>query len=151
VLDRRKPTDEATQNRLLEISGDVVAIGELANDVIAPHHTSDGSPMLTSQAAAVIAAYHHLVGIVDVLSPERRSEVMQNLAAATGQLKFTGLALYYLLYYELGVKSEETSPKENEDDPETTHKKSYQTRDEKTAKCVILEEWTWPKEGAGGE
>ena len=86
VLDRRKPTDEATQNRLLEISGDVVAIGELANDVIAPHHTSDGSPMLTSQAAAVMAAYHHLVGIVDVLSPERRSEVMQNLAAATGQL-----------------------------------------------------------------
>jgi uncharacterized Zn-binding protein involved in type VI secretion len=71
--------------------------------------------------------------------------------AATGQLKFTGLALYYLLYYELGVKSEETSPKEHEDDPETTHKKGYQTRDEKTAKCVILEEWTWPKEGAGGE
>ena len=71
--------------------------------------------------------------------------------AATGQLKFTGLALYYLLYYEVGVKSEETSAKEHEDDPETTHKKGYQTRDEKTAKCVILEEWTWPKEGAGGE
>jgi hypothetical protein len=42
--------------------------------------------MLTSQAAAVVAAYHHLVGIVDVLSPERRSEVMQNLAAATTTL-----------------------------------------------------------------
>ena len=86
VLDRRKPTDEATQNRLLEISGDVVAIAELANDVIAPHHASDGSPMLTSQAAAVVAAYHHLVGIVDVLAPERRSEVMQNLAATTANL-----------------------------------------------------------------
>ena len=72
ILDRRKPTDEATQKRLLEISGDVIAIGELADDVIAPHHTMDGSPMLTSQAAAVVAAYHHLVGIVDVLSPERR-------------------------------------------------------------------------------
>src|SRR5262249_61296774 len=86
VLDRRRPTDEATQARLLEISGDVVAIGELAGDVIAPHHTMDGSPMLTSQAAAVVAAYHHLVGIVDVLSPERRSEVMQNLASATANL-----------------------------------------------------------------
>jgi HEAT repeat protein len=86
ILDRKKPTDEAAQARLLEISGDVIAIGELANDVIAPHHTMDGSPMLTSQAAAVVAAYHHLVGIVDVLSPERRQEVMQNLAAATANL-----------------------------------------------------------------
>lgn len=86
VLDRRRPTDEATQARLLEISGDVMAIGELAGDVIAPHHTMDGSPMLTSQAAAVVAAYHHLVSIVDVLSPERKQEVMQNLAAATANL-----------------------------------------------------------------
>jgi HEAT repeat protein len=86
ILDRKRPTDEATQARLLEISGDVVAIGELANDVIAPHHTPEGSPMLTSQAAAVVAAYHHLVGIVDVLSPERRQEVMQNIAAATANL-----------------------------------------------------------------
>jgi hypothetical protein len=86
VLDRKRPTDEATQARLLEISGDVVAIGELASDVIAPHHTSDGSPMLTSQAAAVVAAYHHLVGIVEVLSPERKQEVMQNIAAATSNL-----------------------------------------------------------------
>jgi HEAT repeat protein len=86
ILERRRPTDEAAQARLLAISGDVVAIGELAGDVIAPHHTIDGSPMLTSQAAAVVAAYHHLVGIVDVLSPERRSEVMQNLAAATANL-----------------------------------------------------------------
>jgi HEAT repeat protein len=86
ILDRRKPTDEATQARLLAISGDVVAIGELAGDVMAPHHTPDGSPMLTSQAAAVVAAYHHLVGIVDVLSPERKHEVMQNIAAATANL-----------------------------------------------------------------
>lgn len=86
VLDRRRPVDEAIQARMLEISGDVGAIGELARDVIAPHHTHDGSPMLTSQAAAVVAAYRHLVGIVDVLSPERRREVIQNLAAATASL-----------------------------------------------------------------
>ena len=86
ILDRRRPTEQAAQERLLAISSDVVAIGELANDVIAPHHTPDGSPMLTSQAAAVVAAYHHLVGIVDVLSPERKQEVMQNIAAATANL-----------------------------------------------------------------
>jgi hypothetical protein len=86
VLDRRSPTDEPVQKRLLEIAGDVAAINGLAEDVIAPHHTPDGSPMLTSQAAAVVAAYRHLVGIVEVLSPERRSEVMQNLGSATANL-----------------------------------------------------------------
>ncbi|HEY2435308.1 MAG TPA: HEAT repeat domain-containing protein [Vicinamibacterales bacterium] len=86
VLDRRRPGDPGLQTRLLEISGDAGAIGALAQDVIAAHHAADGSPMLTSQAAAVVAAYHHLVGIVDVLSPERRHEVMQNIAAATAQL-----------------------------------------------------------------
>jgi len=86
ILDRRRPNDEASQARLLEIAGDVVAIGELAGDVIAPHHAMDGSPMLTSQAAAVIAAYNHLVSIVDVLSPERKQDVLRNLAAATATL-----------------------------------------------------------------
>jgi HEAT repeat protein len=86
ILDRHKPTGEAAQARLLAISSDVTAIGELANDVIAPHHSMDGSPMLTSQAAAVVAAYHHLAGIVDVLSPERRSEVVHNLVTATASL-----------------------------------------------------------------
>jgi HEAT repeat protein len=77
-----RPTRRA---RRLAISSDV-GDRELANDVIAPHYTPDGSPMLTSQAAAVVAAYHHLVGIVDVLSPERKQEVMQNIAAATANL-----------------------------------------------------------------
>lgn len=86
ILNRARPTDEAVHTRLLSIAGDVTAIGELTTDVIAPHHTLDGSPMLTSQAAAVVAAYHHLMGIVDVLSPDRRQEVMQNLAAATSNL-----------------------------------------------------------------
>jgi hypothetical protein len=86
VLDRRHPIDQATQARMLEISGDVTAIAELARDVIAPHQTADGSPMVTSQAAAVVAAYRYLMGIVDVLSPERRREVIDNLAAATANL-----------------------------------------------------------------
>lgn len=86
ALDRRNTFDEAIQKRMLEIAGDVTAIGDLAADVMAPHCAIDGSPMLTSQAAAVVAAYRHLVGIVDVLAPSRRAEVMQNLAAATSVL-----------------------------------------------------------------
>ena len=86
VLERRKTLDESIQKRMLEIAGDVVAIGELAQDVMAPNCSADGSPMLTSQAAAVVAAYRHLVGIVDVLAPDRRAEVMSNLASATASL-----------------------------------------------------------------
>ena len=83
VLDRRKSLDDAMQRRLLDISGDVGAIGELSHDVMTPHHSADGSPMLTTQAAAVIAAYRHLASIVEVMAPERRAEVIENLAAAT--------------------------------------------------------------------
>jgi HEAT repeat protein len=86
VTDRHKTLDEAVQRRLLEIAGDAGAIAELAQDVIAPNFSADGSPMLTSQAAAVIAAYRHLLGIVEVMEPGRRAEVMQNLATATSAL-----------------------------------------------------------------
>jgi HEAT repeat protein len=86
VTERQKSLDESAQRRLLEIAGDSIAIGELARDVMAPNCSADGSPMITSQAAAVVAAYRHLVGIVDVLAPDRRTEVMQNLAAATASL-----------------------------------------------------------------
>jgi HEAT repeat protein len=86
VSERRKTLDEAVQRRLLEIAGDAGAIAELATDVMAPNCTPDGSPMLTSQAAAVVAAYRHLVNIVDVMEPHRRNEVIQNLATATSSL-----------------------------------------------------------------
>ncbi len=86
VTQRHKISDEAAQRRILEIAGDTVAIGELAQDVMAPSFAADGSPMLTSQAAAVVAAYRHLVTIVDVMEPARRTEVMQNLTAATAAL-----------------------------------------------------------------
>ena len=42
--------------------------------------------MITSQAAAVLAAFRHLTSIVSVMSPERMPEVMSNLATAAGQL-----------------------------------------------------------------
>ena len=86
VVERRQTRDDSIQKRMLEIAGDVFAIGDLAADVMAPNCSADGSPMLTCQAAAVVAAYRHLVEAVDVLAPERRAEVIGNLASATAAL-----------------------------------------------------------------
>jgi HEAT repeat protein len=78
--------DELMQARLLAIAGSPAAIGDLATTVMAPKCAMDGSPMITSQAAAVLAAFRHLAGIVTVMSPDRVPEVMGNLASAAAQL-----------------------------------------------------------------
>ena len=78
--------DELAQRRLLAIAGSPGDIGDLATAVIAPKCASDGSPMITSQAATVLAAFRHLTSIVSVMSPDRLPEVMNNLAAATTAL-----------------------------------------------------------------
>ncbi|MFI5177848.1 MAG: HEAT repeat domain-containing protein [Vicinamibacterales bacterium] len=78
--------DERAQQRLLEIAGSPADIGDLAVAVMAPKCAMDGSPMITSQAATVLAAFRHLSGIVGVMSPERVPEVMGNLATAASQL-----------------------------------------------------------------
>ena len=78
--------DERAQRRLLEIGGSPVDIGDLANEVAAPSCAVDGSPMITSQAAAVLAAFRHLTSIVSVMSPERMPEVVSNLVTAAAQL-----------------------------------------------------------------
>jgi len=78
--------DKRAQQRLLEIAGSVPDVADLATEVAKPKCAVDGSPMITSQAAAVLAAFRHLTSIVSVMSPERLPEVMGNLAAAAGQL-----------------------------------------------------------------
>jgi hypothetical protein len=78
--------DERAQERLLAIAGSPRDIGDLATAVVAPKIAMDGSPMITSQAATVLAAYRHLAGIVSVMSPDRVPEVMNNLATASLQL-----------------------------------------------------------------
>jgi HEAT repeat protein len=78
--------DERAQERLLAIAGSAHDIGDLATAVAAPKCTLDGSPMLTSQAATVLAAFRHLTGIVSVMSPDKLPEVMNNMAAAATQL-----------------------------------------------------------------
>jgi len=77
---------EQAQQRLLAIAASAPDIGDLAGAVMAPKRSPDGSPMITSQAAAVLAAFRHLNGIVRVMAPERLPELMNNLAAAAVQL-----------------------------------------------------------------
>ena len=78
--------DESQQQRLLEIAGSPADIADLAVAVAAPKCTLDGSPMITTQAATVLAAFRHLTSIVSVMSADRMPEVMSNLAAAATQL-----------------------------------------------------------------
>jgi hypothetical protein len=78
--------DESAQQRILAIAGSAPDIGDLATAVAAPRCAMDGSPMITSQAAAVLAAYRHLTGIVSAKAADRMPEVMNNLANASLQL-----------------------------------------------------------------
>ena len=86
-LSRGRPAfDEDAERRLLAIAGSPADITDLATAVMEPRRAPDGSPMITSQAAAVLAAFRHLTGIVSVTAPERLPAVMSNLAAAAVQL-----------------------------------------------------------------
>jgi HEAT repeat protein len=78
--------DELSQERLLAIAGSGVDVSDLAAALLAPKRAIDGSPMITSQAAAVLAAFRCLTSIVSVMSPEKLPDVMNNLAFAAGQL-----------------------------------------------------------------
>ncbi len=78
--------DARAQERLLAIAGSPFDITDLATAVMAPKCTVDGSPMITSQAAAVLAAFRHLTSIVGVMAPERLPEVMGHLATAATTL-----------------------------------------------------------------
>jgi len=89
----------AEQERLLEISRDVGAIGELCKDAKEPFCMPDGSPMLTTQAATVLAVYKHIAKTVTALEPEHMQEVIDSLALAAGNLEPT-TALELLLQEE---------------------------------------------------
>jgi hypothetical protein len=86
IVEGRHSFDSVQQQRLLEISASPYEIKELAVAVCAPKCNADGSPMITTQAATVLATFRHLAGIVTVMDPERIPEVMRNVAAATSTL-----------------------------------------------------------------
>jgi RNase P/RNase MRP subunit POP5 len=89
----------AEQQRLIEISKDVGAIGELCKDAKEPFCMPDGSPMLTTQAAAVLAVYRHIARTVTALEPERVKEVIDSMTLAAGNLE-PATALELLLQEE---------------------------------------------------
>ena len=95
----RKTFTVEEQQRLLEISKDAGAIGELCKDTKEPYVTADGSPMVTTQAATVLAVYRHIAKTVAALEPERVPEVINSLALAAGNLE-PGTALELLLQEE---------------------------------------------------
>jgi hypothetical protein len=78
--------DERAQERLLQIAGSPMDIADTAMAATAAMCAPDGSPMITSQAAVVIAAFRHLTSIVSVMAPDRMNEVMSNMATAATQL-----------------------------------------------------------------
>jgi HEAT repeat protein len=78
--------DERAQERMLMIAGSPADIADTAVAASSPMCAPDGSPMITSQAAVVIAAFRHLTSIVSVMAPDRMSSVMTNIAAAATQL-----------------------------------------------------------------
>ena len=86
IMGRKTFTGEE-QARLTEISKDVGAIGELCKDIKEPYVTADGSPMVTTQAATVLAVYRHIATTVAALEPERVQEVIDSLALAAGSLE----------------------------------------------------------------
>ena len=78
--------DEREQQRLLEIAGSPGEIADLAADAIAPKCTPDGAPLITAQAATVLAVFRHLTSLVNVVDPRLLPGVMRNVAAATARL-----------------------------------------------------------------
>ncbi len=94
IIMGRKTFSAEEQQRLLDISRDVGAIGELVKDSKEPFCTPDGNPLVTTQAATVLAVYRHIAKAVTALEPERAQEVYQSLAlAASGLDPATALEL----------------------------------------------------------
>lgn len=106
IIAGRRTFTEAEQQRLLEISRDARVIGELAEDCRSAYYGPDGSPLLTTQAATVMAVYRHIAATVGVLEPERESDVTGNFAVATSSLE-PALAMEVLRMQE---SSDEAQP-----------------------------------------
>ena len=86
IIMGRKTFSADEQQRLLEISRDVGAIGELGKDCKEAFCTPEGSPLVTTQAATILAVYRHIARTVTALEPERAQEVVASLALAASTL-----------------------------------------------------------------
>lgn len=86
IVEGRGTFDSAQQQRLLDIAASAFEIRDLVAAVSGPKCNIDGSPLITTQAATVLATFRHLAGIVTVMDPARLPQVMRNVADATAQL-----------------------------------------------------------------
>lgn len=86
IVEGRFELDALAQERLLEIAGDPIDIADLAREVMAAGHAADGSPMITTQAATVLAAFRRLASIVSVMAADRASDLVRNLSEAASHL-----------------------------------------------------------------
>jgi hypothetical protein len=86
IVSGQKTMDELAQQRLLAIASDPGEIADLALAVMASKCTPDGAPMLTTQAATVLAAFRHLASIVSVKASDQTDATMRNLASAASTL-----------------------------------------------------------------
>jgi hypothetical protein len=67
--------------------------------------------------------------------------------AMKGQIYFSGLAVYYLLYLEIGLSGAENKKKEQDDSDGFTAKPSgKQKLFDKSGICVLMKPWSWPKD-----
>jgi len=82
----RRALDEREQQRLLELAEDPGELAALADTLTADKCTAAGSPMVTTQAATVLASFRHLASIASVLAPDRAQAILKNLASALAQI-----------------------------------------------------------------
>jgi hypothetical protein len=86
IVTGQKAMDEVAQQRLLAIADDPGEIGHLAAAVMEQKCTPDGAPMITTQAATVLAAFRHLASIVAVKAADKTDATVRNLAEAASTL-----------------------------------------------------------------
>ena len=66
--------------------------------------------------------------------------------AMKGQIYFTGLAVYYLLYLEIGMAGAESDPTAEPDYDKISAKKTAKDKMiEEKGICVLMDPWTWPR------
>jgi uncharacterized Zn-binding protein involved in type VI secretion len=66
----------------------------------------------------------------------------KDLLATEGEIFFSGLGIYYILYVEAGIGGAENKDKHEQDDE--VKKSATHRFYEKKGACVVLEPWTWP-------
>ena len=86
-LSMGRPADGlSVQTRLTEIARSPASIAELTSDVLEPDADDEPTAKVAAQAATVLMTYQRLVRAVEARTPDRVTDALQNVAAASEQL-----------------------------------------------------------------